>query len=100
MGPEMKPSQEFPGLLLDGRPEPITLVPLVITEERGQDLILDLLAGRGYPAGDIAHHIGIGIQVHQVVRIGTGEAPQNQPVRLEENLHGLSFRSKPGRRRR
>src|SRR5580693_6646009 len=83
----MEPSQEFPGCLLDGRPDSVALVPLVITEECRQDLILDLLAGRGYPAGDKAHDIGIGIQVHQVVRIGNSELPQHQSVRLKENLH-------------
>jgi hypothetical protein len=83
----MEPAQEFPGCLLDGRPEPVALVPLVIGQECGQDLILDLLAGRGYPASDKAHHIGIGIQVHQVVRIGSSEPPEHQPVRLKENPH-------------
>jgi hypothetical protein len=82
----MEPAQEFPGCLLDGRPESIALVPLVIGQERGQDLILDLLPGRGDPARDKAHHIGIGIQAHQVVRIGSSEPPQHQPVRLKENL--------------
>src|SRR6266571_1233115 len=83
----MEPSQEFPGFLLDDRPESIALVPLVINEERGQDLILDLLAGRGYPAGDKTHHIGIGIQAYQVVRISHGEPAQDQPARLKEDLH-------------
>src|SRR5271169_4464274 len=83
----MEPAQEFPGCLLDGRPEPEALIPLVITEEGRQELILDLLAGRGYPAGDKAHDIGIGIQVHQVIRIGDSELPQHQSVRLKENLH-------------
>src|SRR5206468_13017 len=55
--------------------------------EGGQELLLDLLAGRGYPAGDVAHDIGIGVQVHQVVHISQAEPPQHQPVRLEENLH-------------
>src|SRR5271166_1884997 len=88
----MEPPQEFPGCLLDGRPESVALVPLVITEECGQDLILDLLAGRGYSARDKAHDVGIGVQVHQVVRIGRSELPQHQSVRLKENLHVQSFR--------
>jgi len=65
----MEPSQEVPGCLLDYRPEPKTLGPLVITEECGQDLILDLITGRGHPASGEAYDIGIGIQAHQIVRI-------------------------------
>ena len=33
------------------------------------------------------HDVGIGIQAHQVVRIGHGEPAQHQPVRLKEHLH-------------
>src|SRR6185312_5949988 len=76
----MEPAQELPGCLLDGRPEPVALVPLVIAQEGGQELILDLLAGGRYPAGGKAHDIGIGVQVHQVVRISQAEPPQHQPV--------------------
>jgi hypothetical protein len=90
--PEMEPSQELPCCLFYGRPESVALVPLVIAEECGQDLIVDLLAGRGYSTRDKAHDIGIGIQVHQVIRIGHGELPQYQPIRLKENLHRRSFR--------
>src|ERR1700689_4967812 len=92
MRPEMEPSQEFPGCLLDGRPESEALVPLVVAEERGQELMLDLLAGGGYPAGDKAHDIGIGIQAHQAGRVGHGEPAQHQSVRLKENPHSRSLR--------
>ena len=85
--PEMKPAKEFPGRLLHGRPEPEALVPLVIAKKGGQDLVLDLVAGRRHPASDKTHDIGIGIQAHQVVRIGHGEPAEHQSLRLQENLH-------------
>jgi hypothetical protein len=83
----MEPAQELPGRLLHRRPEPEALIPLVIAKKGGQDLVLDLLARRGHPAGDKTHDIGIGIQAHQVVRIGHGEPAKHQSRRLQENLH-------------
>src|SRR5439155_911517 len=85
--PEMEPAQELPGCLLDGRPESIALVPLVIVQEGGQELILDFLAGGGYAARGVAHDVGIGVGVHQVVDMSQGHPAQQQAVRLEENLH-------------
>jgi hypothetical protein len=49
--PEMEPSQEVPGGLLDDRPETVALIPPVIAKECGQIFIFDLLAGRGCPPG-------------------------------------------------
>src|SRR5215469_1791401 len=83
----MEPAQEFPGRLVHSCPEPEALVPLVIAKERGQNLVLDLVAGRGHPASDKTHDIGIGIKAHQVVRIGHGEPAEHQSLRLKENLH-------------
>lgn len=85
--PEMEPPQEFPGGLLDDRPETEALIPPVIAKECGQIYIFDLLAGRGRPAGDEAHDIGISIQAHQVVRISNAEPAKHQSLRLQENLH-------------
>src|SRR5512146_2110186 len=62
-------------------------VPLVIAQERGQELLLDLIARRGPPARDETHDTGIGIQLHQVVRIAHCEPAKDQSLRLKENQH-------------
>ena len=37
------------------------------TKERGQQLVLDLVAAYWYPAGDEAHNVGVGVEAGQVV---------------------------------
>jgi hypothetical protein len=85
--PENGTSPGIPGRLLRGRPEPEALIPLVIAKAGGQDLVLDLVEGRGAPRQLQTHDIGIGIQAHQVVRIGHGEPAKHQPLRLQESLY-------------
>jgi len=59
--PEMEPAQEIPGGPLDRRPEPVLLITLIVAEERRQELVLDLVAGRRYASVDKTHDVGIGV---------------------------------------
>ena len=83
----MEPPQELPGRLLDGRPEAVPLEAFVVGKERGQDLLLDLLAGRRYPSGDEVHDVGVGVKADQVVHIGHREPAKHQALRFAEDLH-------------
>jgi hypothetical protein len=49
LGPEVEPADELSARALDGCPEAEPVAPLVVLEERGQDLLLDLRGGVGRP---------------------------------------------------
>src|SRR5690349_15318120 len=83
----MEPAHKLPGRLLDGRPEAVPLELLVIAEEPGQYLVLDLVTVRRYPAGDEVHDARIGVQADQVVHVGHREPAEHEPPRFEEDLH-------------
>jgi hypothetical protein len=58
----------------------------VVVEECRQDLALDLLArGRATP-GDEVHHVGIAVELDEVVDVVLGERPQLQAVGLERKI--------------
>src|SRR5439155_3936368 len=85
--PEAEPPQEVPGGLLYGRPEAIPGGALVVAEEAGQDVALDHVAGGGRAAGEVAHDLGVAVEVDQVVRVGRGEPAQDQALGFQEDLH-------------
>jgi hypothetical protein len=56
--------------------------------EPWQEVVLDLLAGRGEPSGDKAHDVRVGVEIGQVAGIGHGEMAQHQSFGLQENSPG------------
>src|SRR5215218_3491104 len=84
---EVEPANELAGGLLDGRPEPIAGEPLVIGEKGRQRLISDFLAWRWPPAGDVAHHVGIAVQLFEIIQVSSSESAQDQAVGLQEDVH-------------
>jgi hypothetical protein len=73
----MEPAKELAGGLLDGRPETIVGEPLVVGEKGRQHLISDLLAWRWPPAGDVAHHVGIAVQLDETIQVSGSELAQD-----------------------
>ena len=88
----MKPPVDFS---IDG-PEAVAGEALVVAEEGRQDVGLDLVA-RGRPtAGDEVHHVGIAVELDEVVDIVLGEPPQHQALGLEKDLHARILVSRRG----
>ena len=83
----MEPADELAAGLFYYRPESEAGETLVIGHERGQELVLDLLSRRGPAAIDVPHDFGVAIQRYEVVYVIACEAPQDQPLRLQKDVH-------------
>src|SRR5947209_5597087 len=83
----MEPTQESPARLLYRSPEAVAGVALVVAQELGQHVALDLPTGRRPTAVDEAHHVRIAVQLDEVVDIVRGEPPQQQVLGLQKDLH-------------
>ena len=83
----MEPAEELTARPVVRRPEAIAREPLVIAQPGRQDVGFDLLARRGQPTADVAHHFGIAVQRDDVVDIVHGEAPQPHSLGLQEHVH-------------
>ena len=83
----MEPPEEVAGRLLDDWPEAVAGEALVVAQERGQDIVLDLCARRAAAAGDVVHHLRIAVELDQVVDVVSGEPTQDQALCLQEYVH-------------
>src|SRR5215216_1837173 len=83
----MEPADEARRRLLLRGPEAVPGEPLVVPEEHGQDVVLDLLSRRRPAAVDDAHHVGIAVELDEVVDVVLGEPPQHQALGLDEHVH-------------
>src|SRR6266536_422908 len=69
---EVKPAQKIAAVLLDGGPEAVARVPLVVLDIPGQ-VLPQLGARRRTPAVDPTHDLWVAVQFDQVVEVGLGE---------------------------
>src|SRR5215211_1587691 len=83
----MEPADEARRRLLLRGPEAVPGEPLVVAEERGQNVVLDLLSRRRPAAVDEAHHLRIAVKLDEVVDVVLGEPPQHQALGLVEHVH-------------
>lgn len=65
---------------------------LVVPEERGQDLALDLRSRRRAAPADEPHDRRIAIELDEIVDIGFGEQAQDQAIGVEVDLHQVRLR--------
>src|SRR5262249_53169063 len=87
MRPQTEPTNERSTGLLNRRPDAKAVIALVVAQEARQDLQLHQLAWRRDTTVEVAHHLGIAIQLDQVLHISLGEPAQDQSLRLQEYLH-------------
>ena len=85
-GQQAAAPDEGAGLLEHGRPEPVA-VPGVVHVDDPVQLGARLLAGPR-AVGEPAAHLGVAVEEGEVVEVGAGELPEDQPLGLDDDaLH-------------
>ena len=88
-GSEVEPSHESIARLLRGGPEAVPGETLVVVEEHRQDVALDLAARRRATAGYEVHHVGVTVELDEIIDVVLGELSQHQALGLQKDLHPI-----------
>jgi hypothetical protein len=88
---EVQPAQKLPGGGALGRPGPEPVEPVVTGQVEGDDLVPDLFAGYWPAAGEVAHYLGVAVQLVQVVNVVLSELAYGQSRCFQDDWHEASI---------